>query len=101
MSEDTTTIRVEKDLRDTLKERRTYPKEKLSDVIEREIREKTAKTDLETINKKLDQIQGAQAETVSEALEIAENASGNDQDVLNRIDDLETNLTTQIERLQK
>jgi len=71
MSEDRTTIAVSKGLRDKLKDRREYPKEKLENVIKRQIGEKTTKTETDT------------------------------QDVLNRIDDLETNLTTQIERLQK
>lgn len=78
MSEDTTTIRVEKDLRDTLKERRAYPKEKLSDVIEREIGESTQEPEFETV------------------------ATQDDiRRLVGRIDDLETDLTTQIERLQK
>lgn len=73
MTKDTTTIRVEKDLRDKLKERRAYPKEKLENVIEREIGEKT---------------------------DSEQSLSDVEQSIIGRIDDLETELKTQIERLQ-
>lgn len=56
-------------------------------------------SDTDEIHRKLDQIQSAQANTVSDALDIAE-----EQDihsVLNRIDDLETELKTQIEGLKR
>jgi len=71
MSDERTTVGMSKELRDTLKARKKYEREPLEKVIEREIGEKKTKTETDT------------------------------QDVLNRIDDLETDLQTKIERLQK
>jgi len=56
-------------------------------------------TALNDIKNQLDRIESAQGDTVSEALDVAE-ASDN-TDVLNRLDDLETELSTQHERMQR
>jgi len=57
---------------------------------------------LDELLKCVEQIQSAQGNTVKEALEIAEGPTEIDlTPVLNRLDDLETELTNQHERLQQ
>jgi len=63
---------MSKELRDKLKERKKHEREPLENVIEREIGEKTDTKSLSDV----------------------------EQSIIGRIDDLETDLTTQIERLQ-
>jgi len=63
---------MSKELRDKLKERKKHERETLENVIEREIGEKTDTKSLSDV----------------------------EQSIIGRIDDLETDLTTQIERLQ-
>jgi len=73
MSDEKTTISVTKAFRDTVKEHREYPNEPLEKVLQREL------SDVE------------QSDTDLEELE---------RTIKKRIDDEETALTTQIERLQ-
>jgi len=74
MSDEKTTISVSKEFRDTVKERREYPNEPLEKVLKRELSDTQ------------------ESETDFEQLE---------RTIIGRIDDAETALTTQIERLQE
>jgi len=74
MSEEKTTISVSKAFRDTVKERREYPNEPLEKVLKRELGDtQESGTDLEEL----------------------------ERTIIGRIDDLDTDLHTQIEGLQK
>jgi len=74
MSEEKTTISVSKAFRDTVKERREYPNEPLEKVLQRELGDtQESDTDLEEL----------------------------ERTIIGRIDDAETALTTQIERLKE
>jgi len=74
MSNDRTTVGMSKELRDKLKERKKHEREPLENVIEREIGETTNPE---------------------------QSLSDVEQSIIGRIDDLETDLQTQIERLQE
>jgi len=74
MSNEKTTISVSKAFRDTVKEHRDYPNEPLEKVLQRELGDtQESDTDLEEL----------------------------ERTIIGRIDDLETELQTQIEGLQK
>jgi len=74
MSDEKTTISVTKAFRDTVKEHRDYPNEPLEKVLQRELGDtQESDTDLEEL----------------------------ERTIIGRIDDLETELQTQIEGLQK
>jgi len=74
MSDEKTTISVSKEFRDTVKEHREYPNEPLEKVLQRELGEtQESDTDLEEL----------------------------ERTIIGRIDDAETNLENQIERLQE
>lgn len=77
MSDEKTTISVTKAFRDTVKERREYPNEPLEKVLQRELSDTSDESEFETV---------ATQEDIRR--------------IVNRIDDLETELTTQIEGLQ-
>ena len=78
MSDEKTTISVSKEFRDTVKEHREYPNEPLEKVLQRELGDTSEEPEFERV---------ATQEDIRR--------------LLNRIDDAEIALTTQIERLQE
>jgi len=97
---DTTTIEITKNQKAQLDELKEHEKEPYKSVIGRHISAEspTDNTDTQTIIKKLDQIQGAQGDTVSQALEIGEHGVYEMTEELEQLkDELQGSQTVELE----